>query len=960
MSTQPTQPNQISSGSKLCRKCNITKSISEFSKHTGTKDKLDNRCKVCVKAIKIKIIADKKTENNINDVEVYLDKFQTDIDNTDWQGGKIIGNVFRRTTQNINYYVASIDCHQKSFNIDKLGNDKAKESAEKYILESNDKLNLTKNKYKIIKEDNKPKYIIVQLSKGYVMITDYDKLDIIKKHNLCVSNSDSDKSKKYCALTKNYSIKLFHKFITGNKMTDHINGYPLDNRIQNLRDTNSKDNNNNRTCINDISFDEVVEFNKKMIKSIITYVERGTLKKKTIESSLLLNLRDAEKWARNMSYILDKDNIDKERISRAEDFIKIMEKYAKGFKYHDIFSYNLNKSDSSESEEEIKPKKKLIKKESSGSDSSESQEEIKPKKKLIKKESSESDSSESEEEVKTKKKLIKKESSESDLSESEEEEVKPKKKLIKKESESLESDLSESEEEVKPKKKLIKKESESSKSDSSESEEEVKTIKNDSDDEKPMLGCIKDKLNIYKKYKIINPEYNIKNIELSGRSIKHITDENNEYKYCSGCEKWKLTDDFFKSKDTWDSLARSCKICKKESSSNAVKNWKERNKEKISEYNKKYREENNKIIKQKCNLTEEKKDENKLERIKKYFDKSIELIKQNGGECLSNINDYENAHSKLKIKCASGHEFDKSFNDLSKSWCPRCNIYYGESYIKYILEDYFDCNFPKIRPEWLIDKEGNKLELDGYNEDKKIAFEYLGIQYYEHESYFYKSEDDFKKRLEYHKIKIKSCEKQKIKLLIIPYDISLNELPKYIYDLCIENKLNIDENKLKDFDKFNYISCINKMNEVKNKIEKNKGEIISGIYIDSSSKFTIRCESNHIFELTLKNINRNKWCPTCELNVKDTTREKISKSLSNYLASDIGKENKKKSHEKRSETMKKEREKIRQEIIDKKCGNCNETKTIDNFCKKEAAKDGYQTWCKSCVNNKKIQKRLEK
>ena len=63
-----------------------------------------------------------------------------------------------------------------------------------------------------------------------------------------------------------------------------------------------------------------------------------------------------------------------------------------------------------------------------------------------------------------------------------------------------------------------------------------------------MLGCIKDKLNIYKKYKIINPEYNIKNIELSGRSIKHITDENNEYKYCSGCEKWKLTDDFFKSK----------------------------------------------------------------------------------------------------------------------------------------------------------------------------------------------------------------------------------------------------------------------------------------------------------------------------------------------------------------------------------------------------------------------------
>ena len=151
-----------------------------------------------------------------------------------------------------------------------------------------------------------------------------------------------------------------------------------------------------------------------------------------------------------------------------------------------------------------------------------------------------------------------------------------------------------------------------------------------------------------------------------------------------------------------------------------------------------------------------------------------------------------------------------------------------------------------------------------------------------------------------------------------------------------------------------------KINEVKDKIKNKKGELISGIYIDSNSKFTIKCEEGHIFESCLKYIKRDSWCHTCGLKVEEKTKEKISKKLSEYLKTDAGKENKKKSHEKRSETMAKEREKIRFEIVDKKCGKCNETKTVENFCKKAAAKDGYQTWCKPCVNLKKIEKRLEK
>ena len=41
---------------------------------------------------------------------------------------------------------------------------------------------------------------------------------------------------------------------------------------------------------------------------------------------------------------------------------------------------------------------------------------------------------------------------------------------------------------------------------------------------------------------------------------------------------------------------------------------------------------------------------------------------------LSTVNDYENAHSKLKIKCSNNHEFSISSSNINnKKWCPNCN-----------------------------------------------------------------------------------------------------------------------------------------------------------------------------------------------------------------------------------------------------------------------------------------------
>ncbi len=49
----------------------------------------------------------------------------------------------------------------------------------------------------------------------------------------------------------------------------------------------------------------------------------------------------------------------------------------------------------------------------------------------------------------------------------------------------------------------------------------------------------------------------------------------------------------------------------------------------------------------------------------------------------------------------------------------------GEAYAIQILESITGAKFPTVRPAWLL-YEGSQLELDGYNENLKLALEYSG------------------------------------------------------------------------------------------------------------------------------------------------------------------------------------------------------------------------------------------
>lgn len=140
------------------------------------------------------------------------------------------------------------------------------------------------------------------------------------------------------------------------------------------------------------------------------------------------------------------------------------------------------------------------------------------------------------------------------------------------------------------------------------------------------------------------------------------------------------------------------------------------------------------------------------------------IAKEREGLCLST--DYKNSKDKITWQCENGHVFKTSLALINYGyWCPFCKNK-TEALCKEFLEDYFDCKFVKVRPSWLIGVNGHPLELDGYCESLKLAFEYNGIQHYQPVDFF-GGVDRFKTIKKNDQIKKKLCKKNNVKLIVI-------------------------------------------------------------------------------------------------------------------------------------------------------------------------------------------------
>jgi hypothetical protein len=115
----------------------------------------------------------------------------------------------------------------------------------------------------------------------------------------------------------------------------------------------------------------------------------------------------------------------------------------------------------------------------------------------------------------------------------------------------------------------------------------------------------------------------------------------------------------------------------------------------------------------------------------------------------------------------------------------------NEELCRSIFESIFNKPFPSIRPNFLKNPLTKKnLELDGYNEELKLAFEYNGIQHYKFNEKFHRSEKDLIDQQRRDKLKQELCDKNNVTLITVPYTVNENKMKPYILTLL----------KINDFD----------------------------------------------------------------------------------------------------------------------------------------------------------------
>ena len=142
------------------------------------------------------------------------------------------------------------------------------------------------------------------------------------------------------------------------------------------------------------------------------------------------------------------------------------------------------------------------------------------------------------------------------------------------------------------------------------------------------------------------------------------------------------------------------------------------------------------------------------------------------------------------------------------SWCPICTSGINERVCREYFKIIFQQEFPKKKPKWLISEIGNRMELDGYNEEMQLAFEYHGEQHYNPIPYFYEKQNkSFEKRVMRDKLKENICQKHDVTLIVIPHTVSPENIQQFIIKECKNNGVIIpDKIDFVDFRNLNVYS----------------------------------------------------------------------------------------------------------------------------------------------------------
>lgn len=232
-----------------------------------------------------------------------------------------------------------------------------------------------------------------------------------------------------------------------------------------------------------------------------------------------------------------------------------------------------------------------------------------------------------------------------------------------------------------------------------------------------------------------------------------------------------------------------------------------------------------------------------------------------GGKCLSL--EYINSDQKLHWRCAEGHDwFAVGYHVRAGHWCPTCMAGNSERICKDILEQMFGKPFLKVKPVWLLNDRGKRMELDGYCEELKIAFEYHGIQHYRYIDHFHRQSKSLAQRKLDDARKEFLCRERGVRLLVIPHTVAVTNIPRLVADFAKENGFpaevtNTDTVTVAKFVLPERLKAMQALAKVKG------GRCLSSDYINNNTPLTWECDKGHIWRAVPGSIQQGRWCPKC-------------------------------------------------------------------------------------------------
>lgn len=239
------------------------------------------------------------------------------------------------------------------------------------------------------------------------------------------------------------------------------------------------------------------------------------------------------------------------------------------------------------------------------------------------------------------------------------------------------------------------------------------------------------------------------------------------------------------------------------------------------------------------------------------------IAKLKNGKLISTI--YKNNKTNLLWQCKYNHTWNATADNVKKGkWCPVCMSGRGERITRLFFEHVFGYKFPSIKPKWLINSFGNRMQLDGYCAELGIAFEHQGLQHYKI-SDFYKTKEAFNKRQNDDICKIDLCKLNNIKLFIIPQVptvVNIDKLSDFIINLAKELNVLVPFPNIK----INFNDEIMLPNNIQyydkcKKIIINKGGKLLSKYLGTRIKIKVRCHNGHVWYPIPGNLFKGHWCP---------------------------------------------------------------------------------------------------